>query len=133
MSVKHHCPGCGIELARNLRYPWYFCRSCVDAAEDAEGRALGFENAEMSGGLTWFYRDDPQMADNRASVVHCCIGEQPVMISEARFGGIVGLPTVWPLEFDHEQLGPHAVILSLATPALLQQMRARLKPGARRR
>lgn len=86
----HHCPGCGTARRAFPRYPWHFCNDCRARATDGSGRALDFANASMSGGLTWRYADEDIWHD--AGTVICLIGGRPVMVREARFGGVVAEP-----------------------------------------
>lgn len=46
----------------------------------------------MSGGLVWYYSDDPSQLDERALGLICAIRNRPAYIHEARFGGIVAEP-----------------------------------------
>lgn len=89
---RHHCPGCGAAQDRFDRYPWYFCRECLRRAEDAEGRRLVFGNVSFSGGLMWAYADEPTRYDDKALGVVCLIDTRPVLVHEARFGGVVAEP-----------------------------------------
>lgn len=90
---KHHCPGCGTELPYFARYPWYFCETCLKSATDRKGRALVFFNVSMSGGLTWRYADDDASGEKDCIAVGCVIRGRPVLVTEARFGGVVAQPT----------------------------------------
>ena len=86
----HHCPGCGTPLRVFARYPWYFCQDCLKLAEDGAGKRLEFANASLSGGLVWRHQGDEDWSD--AVMVICRIKSRPVMVHEARFGGIVTEP-----------------------------------------
>ncbi|MFP1630671.1 hypothetical protein ACLB6G_02940 [Zhengella sp. ZM62] len=88
----HFCPGCGARQRFFPRYPWHFCQACLDRATDAENRALIFGNASLSGGLAWAYRDDPDRTDSASLEVVCLIAGRPVLVREARFGGVVAEP-----------------------------------------
>lgn len=88
----HSCPGCGIRLKHFERYPWYFCQGCLEQAEDCEGKRLVFFNISISGGLGWRYADDPSAADRDVIEVICFICTRPVLVTEARFGGVVAQP-----------------------------------------
>lgn len=89
---SHFCPGCGTRLIHFQRYPWYFCGACLARAEDGEGRKLTFFNSSISGGLGWRYEDDSTTADLKSIAVVCHIDQRPVLVSEARFGGVVAQP-----------------------------------------
>lgn len=89
---KHHCPGCGTELAYFARYPWYFCEPCLKSATDRKGRTLVFGNAAMSGGISWYYAGDKESGEDDCGAVGCIIRGREVLITEARFGGIVAQP-----------------------------------------
>ena len=92
-NATHHCPGCGVELDFVARYPWYFCKSCMKKACDFYGRELVFFNSGLTGGLAWSYADAPnQTMSKRVSSVKCLINGRPVIVTEARFGGIVAQP-----------------------------------------
>lgn len=86
----HFCPGCGAPQKPFPRYPWYFCSACLDLACDGVGRALKFGNASVSGGLVWQYHGEDDWRD--AGTIACLIHSRPVMVGEARFGGIVAEP-----------------------------------------
>ena len=88
----HFCPGCGAERQFVGRYPWHFCNDCRDLAVDGENRPLDFGNVSMSGGFVWFYRDEPDLTDPDALQALCLIRGRPVLVHEARFGGIVAEP-----------------------------------------
>lgn len=88
----HHCPGCGKRRTFFARYPWHFCSDCLERAVDGEGRALLFGNISLSGGLRWSYADAPEADDRSALHVLCLIDGREVVISEARFGGVVAEP-----------------------------------------
>ena len=88
--ANHHCPGCGTEQSSVPRYPWYFCPDCLKLAEDEAGNRLEFSNASMSGGLVWRYAGDEDWRETGA--VACLIKGRPVMVQEARFGGITAEP-----------------------------------------
>ncbi len=88
--ADHHCPGCGVALRGAPRYPWRFCEACLARAVDGAGRPLRFGNAGPGGGLAWQYADsDTIFACVR---VRCLIKGRPVLVSEARFGGVVAQP-----------------------------------------
>lgn len=86
----HHCPGCGVALKAVERYPWHFCQSCLATAQDGAGRALQFANESLSGGLRVCYRGTKNWVSTRG--VLALIAGRPVLIGEARFGGIVAEP-----------------------------------------
>lgn len=91
---KHFCPNCGEPQKPFARYPWYFCTPCINLCEDFTGNKLVFYNVSLSGGLSWGYADEPAaiMIKNVAQV-KCLISQRPVIVTEARFGGIVAQPT----------------------------------------
>lgn len=86
----HHCPGCGAAQRSIPRYPWYICKDCLGLARDGRGRALEFGNASVSGGLVW--RAAGQQDWQEATYVLCLIHDRPVLVHEARFGGVVAEP-----------------------------------------
>jgi hypothetical protein len=86
----HHCPGCGVARKPFPRYPWHLCNACCDLACDAEGRKLVFGNASASGGFVWGYADEDMRYSSIA--VLCLIKSRPVVVGEARFGGVVAQP-----------------------------------------
>lgn len=88
----HHHPGCGARLKFNPRHPWHFCGACLSRAADADGRRLVFGNVSLSGGLAWAWADDPEHRDKEVPGVVCLIDARPVLVSEARFGGVVAEP-----------------------------------------
>ena len=91
-APTHHCPGCGTQLPYNARYPWHFCDACLRRAEDRAGRTLVFSNAGMSGGVSWHYADDKESGEDDCGAVGCLIRGREVLVTEARFGGIVAQP-----------------------------------------
>ncbi|NKB26374.1 MAG: ADP-ribosylglycohydrolase [Rhodobacteraceae bacterium] len=86
----HFCPGCGAAQKVFPRYPWYFCKDCVKRATDGAGRALKFANTSAGGGFAFAYA----AADDWVCCGHvlCRIQRRPVLVGEARFGGIVAQP-----------------------------------------
>lgn len=118
----HHCPGCAVPLKHNPRYPWYFCNDCRKRAEDCEGRRLAFGNAAMSGGLSWYYADDPSLRDDEALRVLCLISGRPALVSEARFGGVVAQPV--PGDYRLSDMG---TAVDLTRSHFLRGARERLK------
>jgi len=86
----HHCPGCGAVQKAFPRYPWYFCGDCLKLARDGRGRALEFGNASLSGGLVWRVAGQADWQD--AVRVLCLIHDRPVLVHEARFGGVLAEP-----------------------------------------
>jgi len=86
----HHCPGCGTPQRSFERYPWYFCQDCLSRASDKAGTILEFANAGIGGGLVWRYQGDKDWRD--AVAVACQIMSRPVIVHEARFGGVVAEP-----------------------------------------
>ncbi|HHI69823.1 MAG TPA: ADP-ribosylglycohydrolase [Rhodobacteraceae bacterium] len=101
-NPDHNCPGCGTAQTSVPRYPWYFCQACLKLAEDEAGNRLEFSNAGMSGGLVWRYTDDKSWRE--AGAVACLIKGRPVMVQEARFGGIVAEPLREGRFHDHGNL-----------------------------
>jgi len=93
----HCCPGCGMALPYQARYPWHFCVACRNMAADVDGRSVEFYNPGVGGGLAWHYADDPERTAEHVSRVVCYIVGRPVVITEARFGGIVAQPAYGPL------------------------------------
>jgi len=87
---EHHCPGCGTAQKAFPRYPWHFCKDCLQLARDGHGRHLEFANASLSGGLVWRIRGQEDWQD--ATYVMCLIHDRPVLVHEARFGGVVAEP-----------------------------------------
>ncbi|MEM6661771.1 MAG: ADP-ribosylglycohydrolase [Pseudomonadota bacterium] len=87
----HFCPGCGAALKSFPRYPWHFCNECRGLATDAAGKRLEFGNASASGGLAWRRRGDTEWVDSDYRVI-CLIHGRRVMVTEARFGGMVAQP-----------------------------------------
>jgi hypothetical protein len=124
---EHHCPGCGAPQKLFARYPWYFCGACLATAEDGEGRRLRFFNLGVGGGLGWSYADEPEMWDDRAITVICYIASRPVMVTEARFGGVVAQPLLSPPRTS----SPTSMVAELTTGGL-QAARERLKPVPKR-
>lgn len=125
----HFCPGCGKSLPHEPRYPWYFCSDCLAQAKDAAGRSLGFGNTSFSGGLVWWYVDAPALRDDRALWVECLIHDRPVVVHEARFGGVVAEP-VNPVASPTGAQGSSAQLGSrvrLTADAWLAPMAKRLK------
>jgi hypothetical protein len=86
----HFCPGCGAAQRAFARYPWYFCQTCLAAAVDGTGRALRFGNTDFGGGF-WFGVAGTDAA-YVCSAVRCTILGRPVVVHEARFGGVVAEP-----------------------------------------
>lgn len=125
----HFCPGCGAAQRPFERYPWYFCRDCVDLAEDGQGRRLLFYNPSPLGGFAWCYADDTSMCDDRAARVVCRIRRRPVIVHEARFGGIVAEPlhSGWSMKPDDR------FALNLLGTDLILKVPERLKPVGERR
>lgn len=88
----HRCPGCDCELKHSDRYPEYFCQACLCLATDGDGRRLQFGNTGLLGGYYWAYDDEPDRTHENGPPVKCLILDRPVMVTEARFGGIVAQP-----------------------------------------
>ena len=87
--MTHHCPACGAEREHVPRYPWHLCNDCRRTACDCDGTALRAGNESLSGGFV-FSRDGE--AWFRAPGVLALVRERPVLLHEARFGGIVAEP-----------------------------------------
>lgn len=103
----HFCPGCGESQKPFARYPWYFCQGCLDRATDRDGRRLSFFNASLSGGLG--FRAQGLDGWWEAQPVLCFIDRRPVLVHEARFGGVVAEP----IRDVAQDLGPHGVNMKL--------------------
>lgn len=86
----HHCPGCGKLTPYFARYPWYFCQDCIATATDGDGHSLEFDNDGIPGGIAWRRSGQPDW--HEAGSVACLIKGRPVIVGEARFGGIVAEP-----------------------------------------
>ncbi|MEZ5811269.1 MAG: hypothetical protein R3D45_07600 [Rhizobiaceae bacterium] len=89
-SPDHFCPGCGVRLRFGARTPWYFCGACTKTATDARGWPIRF----IGMGAEWCYADGygPDAHDNKAIGVACLINGRPVIVHEARQGGVVAEP-----------------------------------------
>ena len=121
---KHFCPGCGAAQRPFERYPWYFCNACIDLAEDGQARRILFYNPSPLGGFGWCYADDTTRVDERAARIVCSIRKRPVIVHEARFGGIVAEPLHggWFLKSDDP------FVLNLLGPDLFNKAPERLLP-----
>jgi hypothetical protein len=97
----HFCPGCGAAQKLFSRYPWYFCHACLKLAEDGGGRRLEFGNMGFSGGLYCKYVDTDDIGEEECGTVLCLIHGRPVMVTEARFGGVVAQPLNSQSNFTH--------------------------------
>lgn len=86
----HHCPGCGKQTPYFARYPWYFCQDCLAIATDGDGNRLEFGDAAGPGGFHW--RRVGEGHWHEAGSVACLIKGRPVIVGEARFGGVVAEP-----------------------------------------
>jgi len=86
----HHCPGCGTLPAAFPRYPWRFCNDCVRRATDGAGRRLEFSNAGLSGGFQYRLQGSRDWVECGHALA--LIAGRPVLVGEARFGGIVAQP-----------------------------------------
>lgn len=89
-TPNHFCPGCGATQKPFLRYPWYFCQPCIGRAEAGDGRSLKFSNTGFGGGFAFLF--DPDRTGYTCGAALCEIGGRPVIVHEARFGGIVAEP-----------------------------------------
>ncbi|MCC9642893.1 hypothetical protein LOC71_11450 [Rhodopirellula sp. JC740] len=88
----HHCPVCGASQRSVPRYPWYLCSECLGLAEDGDGRRLTFGNVSFSGGLYYAHADKPEPKPHSCLAVICFVNRRPVIVTEARFGGVVAQP-----------------------------------------
>jgi hypothetical protein len=88
----HFCPCCGAPQKPFLRYPWHLCNDCRKRAVDGAGRALEFSNASASGGFMFRYAGEGDEAWRTCRGVVARVDKRPVLITEARFGGIVAEP-----------------------------------------
>ncbi|MGI3183964.1 hypothetical protein [Nioella aestuarii] len=59
-------------------------------ARDGRGQAVEFANASLSGGLVWRIKGEQDWLE--ATYVLCLIHDRPVLVHEARFGGVVAEP-----------------------------------------
>ena len=89
------------------RYPWHFCQACLDRATDRDGRRLSFFNTALSGGLGFRVEGSEGWWD--AHPVLCFIDGRPVVVTEARFGGVVAEP----LRDVAQDLGRHGVNMKM--------------------
>jgi hypothetical protein len=89
-GVDHFCPVCAAPQKSFGRYPWHICNACVGKAQDGAGHPLEFGNASMSGGLVWRRQGEEDWQDTGA--IRCLIAGRPVLVREARFGGVVAEP-----------------------------------------
>lgn len=128
-EVPHFCPGCGASQRRFDRYPWYFCQACLARAEDGDGRRLVFANVSLSGGLGWTYAGEPDLRDESAAAVFCLIDRRPVLVTEARFGGVVAQPLAGGARPRH---APDAMQVVLTGGDVMRKARERLKRVERR-
>lgn len=62
----------------------------MELASDHAGTRLEFANVSPSGGLIWRYQGEKDWRD--AGAVACRINDRPVMVQEARFGGVLAEP-----------------------------------------
>ena len=90
MTGPHHCPGCGTPLEAVPRYPWHFCQDCCASATDGQGGGLRFGNATAGGGFTVGPNDGTDPSPCLGAI--CLIRGRPVLVREARFGGVVAEP-----------------------------------------
>lgn len=88
---NHHCPACGKAMKAFLRYPWHVCDDCLARCEDAEGRRVEFTNVSVSGGLA-FRRVGEMEWSAETGQITCLLDGRPVLVREARFGGVVAEP-----------------------------------------
>ena len=91
-SPTHQCPGCNCELSFWERYPNYYCKDCVKLTVDENGRRLLFGNMSFSGGLFWAFAGEPKSGEQNCYRVKCLIKGRTVVVTEARFGGVVAQP-----------------------------------------
>lgn len=128
-SNSHFCASCGSEQKHTPRYPWHLCNDCRELACDAKGRRLAFGNVSFSGGLSWRYADDPTRIDETALSVICHVKRRPVLVSEARFGGIVVQPfqSVLPMTMDPKR------VVRLTNAIHIEKAQERLVPVSDKR
>lgn len=89
---EHFCPGCGVRMKFVPRYPWHFCHACLELAEDHQGRRLVFQATSPLGGFGWRYAEEAAASAAPCSAVICLIRKREVVVTEARFGGVVAEP-----------------------------------------
>jgi len=89
-TPDHFCPGCGKQLSYGPRTPWRFCGGCIDKATDARGNKIRF----IGMGSEWCYAQGhgPNAHDNGATGVICLVMGRPVIVHEARQGGVAAEP-----------------------------------------
>lgn len=85
------CPVCGVGMELVDRYPNRLCNDCCALASDGNGRRVELANASACGGLAWRYLGDDDWVTNDIRLV-ALVGSMPVVICEARFGGVVAQP-----------------------------------------
>ncbi|MEJ6396779.1 hypothetical protein [Yoonia sp. 208BN28-4] len=99
----HFCAACGAPQKPFPRYAWFLCRDCTRSAVAWDGRKLEFFNTHPSGGFGWAFEGDDVYYDQHYGAI-ALVAKRPALITEARFGGIVGqpLPDLIPLgaQFD---------------------------------
>jgi hypothetical protein len=124
MSYKpagHFCPGCGMQQRAFPLYPWYFCNGCLRRATDGAGRRLEFSNVGLDG-TKWRYADAEDWYVCQAAI--CLINERPVVVTEARFGGIVAEPLT-----SHSDLRDHSHMDDLSSKQVGRRERAPKRAG----
>ena len=86
------CPICGSPRPSSERYPNHVCAECVDRAVDENGRGLSFSNADLSGGFVAVYTGTGEPREGGI----CFVDGIRCEAREARFGGVVVIPTEPP-------------------------------------
>jgi hypothetical protein len=89
VTSTQKCPICAATISPNPRYPNYLCGHCSSKAVDANGRALSFYNASLSGGFEARFTDDGSPAEEVTKTNLVFVEGRKCTADEARFGGIV--------------------------------------------
>lgn len=109
-TTEHHCPGCGTSLAPVDRYPWDFCNAC--AAQATDGKVLEFSNVSVTGGCRGAGGESATAA---LPFRYFAAFVDAVIVSEARFGGVV----VEPVHENYLYAIPkHVTVLSRPSPSV---------------
>jgi hypothetical protein len=88
-ATTQKCPICAATVQPSARYPSYICGHCASKAVDANGRALSFYNADMTGGFEARFTDDGSLAEEVTRTHRVFVEGKKCVADEARFGGIV--------------------------------------------